>query len=118
LIYAGDFQINLQGVRQVAMGGSGTGNPLDAATLFYNPAGLSLLGGFQVNASGYIYSPSNGYASSPTGNYINHTAPNTSMPFAFYAGGTVNERSRLGFGVGVYTPFGRKLDWGTEWTGR
>ncbi len=117
-LIAGDFQINLQGVRQVAMGGSGVANPLDAATLFYNPAGLSSLSGFQLNASGYLYAPSYGYASSPTGGYINHAKTNTSMPFAFYAGGRVKENSRLGFGIGVYTPFGRNLDWGTDWSGR
>ena len=40
-LYAGGFQLNLQGSRQLGMGHTGTGLVYDAATLFFNPGGMS-----------------------------------------------------------------------------
>src|SRR4051812_30044986 len=42
LLNAQGFQVNLQGQKQQAMGGAGTGTNLDAASVFFNPGAISL----------------------------------------------------------------------------
>jgi long-chain fatty acid transport protein len=115
---AGSFQLNLQGIRQTAMGGSGVAWPWDASTIFFNPGGLSRISGIQAYGNLFMVSPSVRYVQTPTGNYQANTEKSPSTPFAFYIGGTLKEDSKLGFGVGVYTPFGNSLKWGDDWRGR
>lgn len=109
------YQINLQGLRQLAMGGTGTAWPWDASTIFYNPAGLSRLKNIQVNASMLWIKPSTAY-----GNYLGSTrsVDQTFTPVNFYVGGTVREHGRLGLGLGVYTPAGMGVKWDDNWVGR
>lgn len=113
----GSFQLNLQGLRQGAMGGSGTALPWDASTIFYNPGGLARLNGIQAYAGMYLVSPRVRFAE-PTGNYFSDAKNQTSTPFAVYVGGRVTKDSRLGFGLGIYTPFGSSIDWKEGWSGR
>jgi long-chain fatty acid transport protein len=115
---AGSFQLNLQGIRQTAMASSGTAKSWDAATLFYNPAGLSFMDRFQVYASGYMVSPRVGFSQYPTAGYQINAAQNTSTPFAVYLAGSLKKCKNLGFGLGVFTPFGSSIDWGNDWMGK
>ncbi len=117
-LMAGSFQINLQGIRQTAMASSGTAKPWDASTLFYNPAGLSDLGSFQVYASGFYVSPNISYSQAPATGYRVDAQKLSSFPFAVYAGGAVSKDKRLGAGIGIFTPFGSKVSWGSDWRGR
>ncbi len=118
LAWGGAFQLNLQGMRQVAMGGSGVAMPWDVSAIFYNPGGLSRLEGTQVYANVFAVSPRVRYIETPSGNYKADVRPAMSVPFALYAGGPVKKGSRLSLGLGVYTPFGNSLDWGDDWRGR
>ena len=43
LMMAGGFQLNLQGLKSVAMGGAFAGVGTDATTVFFNPAAMSNL---------------------------------------------------------------------------
>lgn len=114
--FGAGYQLNLQGIRQLAMGGSGTAMPWDASTIFYNPGGLSRLKGIQVYGSMLAIMPSTAY-----GNYYLGSAKSvkqTFTPFNFYVGGPVREGSRLGLGLGIYTPFGSGLKWDDNWIGK
>jgi len=42
-VHAGGYQLNLLGQRQIAMGHTGVGMPLDVATISLNPGGLATL---------------------------------------------------------------------------
>lgn len=117
-LMAGSFQLNLQGIRQFAMGGGGTAKPWDASTIFYNPAGMSRLGSFQIYASGYYVSPNVSYSQSPATGYRIDTERRVSTPFAVYLGGPVTRDKKLGLGVGIFTPFGSNINWGNDWRGR
>lgn len=116
--WAGSFQLNLQGTRQTAMASSGTAYAWDVSTLFFNPAGLSSLNGLQAYASGYLVSPSVGFSQYPTAGYQVNAKRQYSTPFSAFVGGTVSKNKKLGLGLGVYTPFGSSLDWGSDWMGR
>lgn len=118
MAFGGSFQLNLQGIRQTAMGGSGVAMPWDASTIFFNPGGLARLKGIQAYGSVNFVQPSVGYVQTPTGGYSAFTNSHTSTPFAVYVGGPIQKDSKLAVGVGIYTPFGSRLDWGNSWTGR
>jgi len=118
MAFGGSFQLNLQGIRQTAMGGTGVAWPWDASTIFFNPGGLARLEGIQAYGSINFVQPNVKYIQTPTGGYSYSTKSHTSTPFAVYVGGPLMKDSKLAVGVGVYTPFGSRLDWGNSWTGR
>jgi len=115
--FAGGFQLNLQGLRQLAMGGTGTAYHWDAATIYYNPAGLSRLNRIQVYGSVLAIVPATAY-----GNALTQTntqaVKQTFTPFSIYFGGPVSADSKLALGLGIYTPFGSGLKWDDNWVGR
>jgi long-chain fatty acid transport protein len=117
LAFGAGYQLNLQGLRQLAMGGGGTAVPWDASTIFYNPGGLSRLDHFQVYGAGLFLIPTTQYINNAQ-NYSTYTQKKTFTPFNFYAGGTLKSMPKLGFGLGVYTPFGSGTFWEDNWTGR
>src|SRR4026208_1946223 len=82
--FAGGFQINLQGQRQIGMGHTGTGYVTDAATIFFNPGGLGWLD-TMVNLSigvSFII-PRTLYLEASPGTYTAEMVHNTGTPFEF-----------------------------------
>lgn len=117
MAFSAGYQLNLQGLRQLAMGGGGTAMPWDASTIFYNPGGLSRLEGFQAYGSAQFIIARAEYLNQTNG-VTARTVNQTFVPFNIYAGGTIKGVNGLGFGVGVYTPFGSGTKWDDNWTGR
>lgn len=118
MAFAGSFQLNLQGIRQTAMGGSGVAMPWDASAIFFNPGGLARLDGIQAYASVNLVNPGVRYVQAPTGGYTYETNSHTSTPFAVYVGGRISKDSKLAVGLGIYTPFGSSAHWDDNWVGR
>lgn len=112
------YQRNLQGMRQVAMGGAGAAIPWDVSTIFYNPAGLTSIRTLQASVSATAIMPRTRYVSAPTGTDMQDIAEKTYVPYNAYIGSPVAYKSPLSIGLGIYTPFGTGVDWGDEWTGR
>ncbi|NDC43077.1 MAG: long-chain fatty acid transporter, partial [Chitinophagia bacterium] len=102
------YQVNLQGIRQLAMGGSGTAWPWDASTIFYNPGGLSRINHIQAYASVLWIKPTVAFGSTQGSA---RSLDQTFSPFNIYVGGTLRDNGRLGLGLGVYTPYGTGLKW-------
>ncbi|MES2701121.1 MAG: outer membrane protein transport protein [Bacteroidota bacterium] len=119
--FGSGYQLNLQGLRQLAMGGTGTAWTWDAATIFYNPAGLCRLNGIQVYASTTLLMPSTAFS-----NQVNSGTETTAirserqnfLPFNIYVGGPIQQDSRFALGLGIYTPFGSGLKWDNNWLGK
>lgn len=119
--FGAGYQLNLQGLRQLAMGGTGTGWVWDASTMFYNPAGLTRLKGIQIYGSGLVIAPSTAY-----GNQENSGSESTSlrtqsrtfMPFNLYVGGPVQQDSKFALGLGIYTAAGIGVTWDDNWIGK
>ncbi len=114
-VYAGGYQVRLQGHRQTGMGLIGVSLFGDASNLFYNPAGLS-----KMNTKWSIMAGASGIFSTTAFNlknsvYQTTTDNPTGTPFYIYAAGMVTDR--LGVGVGVYTPFGSSAKWDDDWAG-
>ncbi|WP_276133240.1 OmpP1/FadL family transporter [Polluticoccus soli] len=115
--YGAGYQLNLQGLRQIAMGGSGTAVPWDMSTIFYNPGGMTAMDHWQIYAGAAFVTPHTKYVES-TGTYEAETQSQTFVPFSIYAGGPTSWRSPVSIGVGIYTPFGNGVKWDDNWRGR
>lgn len=118
MVYGAGFQLNLQGMRQLAMGGSGTAIAWDASTIFYNPGGLSDIDNWQVYGSVNALVPRTRYVEAPTGTNVVDAIEHTYTPFNLYVAAPIGYKTRWTAGVGVYTPFGTGVDWGKEWVGK
>ena len=113
--FAGGYQVRLQGHRQTAMGLVGVSLSGDASSLFYNPAGLSLLKNkysFTAGGSGIFNNTTFNLQNST---YQAETDNPMGTPFFVYGATQINDR--LGIGVGAYTPFGSSAKWGDDWAG-
>jgi long-chain fatty acid transport protein len=117
MAFGAGYQLNLQGLRQLAMGGSGTAIAWDASSIFYNPGAMAQLENIQVSASALAIIPSTQYVQSP-GNYSATTQQQVFTPFNVYIAGPVAYKSRVNIGLGIYTPFGSGTKWDEDWMGR
>jgi ABC-type bacteriocin/lantibiotic exporter with double-glycine peptidase domain len=101
----------MQGVRQVAMGGSSTALAYDIASIFYNPGALAKTAkGTQVYFSANGIFAKTTFVETPTAGYTSKTDNPMSTPFNLYIAHKLNDKIALGFGV--YTPFGSTVNWG------
>ena len=61
-MYAGGFQVNLQGTERTGMGNVAVGIKPSASSLFYNPGALGLLKGSEISVTGNLIFASTAYA--------------------------------------------------------
>jgi long-chain fatty acid transport protein len=119
--FGAGYQVNLEGLRQVAMGGTGTAWPWDVSTIFYNPGGLARLHGIQAYGCMSMLMPSTAFANNTTSGTKSvsvNSVRQTFTPFSVYVGGPIQEDSRIALGLGIYTPFGSGLKWDDNWLGK
>ena len=115
------------GSQSVAAQGSAHANGAEAAdpsTIFYNPAGLARLKGTQVSSGLSILLPDGDYKDKGSrdvfGNPVSGDAgeflPDAAAAPNFYFSHEINDRVTVG--LGIFTPFGAKLDYKEDWAGR
>jgi len=118
---AGGFQVNLQGVSQASMGGTGIALPQDNAILYYNPGALV------YNKTSGISSNLMGVSSKATFQPFNNALGTVQSknpigtPFSIYLTTrckSCGDSSKWAAGIGVYTPYGSTIKWDNNWTGR
>lgn len=97
----------------------------DASTIFYNPAGLSRLDGTQVSAGVTVVVPHSTYndtgsthfTGAPTGGTrADGYAPDAVAAPSLYVSKKLNDQWTVG--LGLFVPYGAKLDYGSTWNGR
>ncbi len=96
----------------------------DASTIFYNPAGLSRLEGTQFLGGGTLVVPHSTYQDTGSKTFTGRTpggttkdyAPDAVFAPALYASKKVNDQWTVG--MGLFVPYGAKLDYGNDWSGR
>ncbi|KGE15044.1 OmpP1/FadL family transporter [Sphingobacterium deserti] len=116
LLWAQGSQVNTQSQKAVGMSGAGSALFIDEASIFYSPGALSKMdhNAISVGASGVMYRSAFRELNS---NDVHNTKFKITPPFsAFAAFGPKNSWWKAG--IGVYTPFGGSVNWGTEWPGR
>jgi len=114
LLFAGGFKVALQGQKQIGMASIGVGFAQDAATIYFNPAGLSFVKN-QVNVGANLLFPSTSFFEKGT-NTIYNSESQTFTPFSLY--GSCSLSKSVKFGMGLYTPFGTGVKYPTDWAGR
>ncbi len=114
--FAGGYQLNLQGLRNIGMGHTGVGLSYDASSVFFNPGALSFLEKSNVQASVSFVNSNIKYLGVAPSTYTAVTSSPTGTPFHVYASYKINDK--LTAGLGVNTPFGSTVTWGDEWSGR
>ncbi|KUG06162.1 OmpP1/FadL family transporter [Solirubrum puertoriconensis] len=113
---AGGFQLTLAGQKNNGMGGVGTGLALDQAAMFYNPGALAMVRerGVQIGVNATLARQAFRAQYGGAERQLDNTV---STPFNFYAGFGPAE-GKWKAGIGVYTPFGSRLDYADNWEGR
>jgi long-chain fatty acid transport protein len=119
-VRAAGFSIFEQGAKASAQAGAFAARADDPSALFYNPAGITQLEGWNV------YGNINGIAISTTFHSLQagHRKDKFDMDDSLLpAGGvfltwTPHGWDRVSFGVGAYTPFGLTTKWGPDFEGR
>ncbi|HIV70474.1 MAG TPA: OmpP1/FadL family transporter [Candidatus Aquabacterium excrementipullorum] len=97
----------------------------DVSVQFYNPAGLTRIKGKQLQLGGTVVAPHFTYqdtgstrftGTSTGGDKPSNIAPDAAFaPNGYFSTQLTND---LTFGVGVFVPYGAKLDYGNTWSGR
>lgn len=115
-IFAGGYQVRLQGNKQTGMGLVGTSLAHDASSIFYNPGALTMIkdkwsisAGFSSIYGSIKFQMKNSDYQAKTDNPIRN-------PLYLYASGKISDR--LSAGVGVYTPYGSTAKWDENWAGK
>ena len=115
-LFAGGYQVRLQGNKQTGFGLIGTPLNMGASSMFYNPGALSFSKNrfnFELGASGitsFVAFEKEG------SDYQAETNNPLSTPFYFYGSGKINDL--LSVGVAIYTPYGSTSKWDPDWAGR
>ena len=119
LSFAGGFQINLQGQKQTGMGHTGVGLLSDASTVLFNPGAMSFLdSNYRISVGMNLLFPRVTYQELMPGNYTAETVHNIGTPFTFYGTWKLKNLEKLSIGLGIYTPFGSKMQWEDDWLGQ
>ncbi|MGL6072321.1 OmpP1/FadL family transporter, partial [Craterilacuibacter sp.] len=118
-VHAAGFQLSEQSIVGLGRAHAGAGVAGDdLSAVFYNPAGMMLLNGTQVQG-GFTYAeidaPFEGTSTTGKRFSDNGRAGGEAIPNAFFVK-EINERTRFGFGVTV--PFGLGSGYGEDWGGR
>lgn len=117
-LWAGGFQVNLQGQKQTGMGHAGIGLALDNASLLFNPGALIFvdsLGSFSAGASFIL--PRTVYLD-PNSTYQAQTINHTGTPLSLYGNFKFKKNSPITLGFGLYNPFGSRVQWEDDWKGQ
>lgn len=120
-MYAGGYQVSLQGQRQIAMGHAATGLSLDGSSIFFNPGALSFTPKRNVNLGASIIMAKALYDASTSEYPSTYQARNLNKigtPFSFYADFNTGEDDKWKVGLGVYTPYGSAVEYEEGWKGR
>lgn len=116
--FAGGYQVNLQGARQLGMGHCGIGLLRGSSTVFFNPGGVSLLDNNSVSFGGSLVFANTLYQAPSPGIYQTRTLADMGTPFYFYGNFKPNPDSKLAFGLSINTPFGSTIEYEDDWLGK
>lgn len=124
LVQASGYHFGSQSVSAQGTAHANGAEAADPSTIFYNPAGLARLKGTQVTSGLSILLPDGEYEDTGStdvfgqpvegdaGSYL----PDAAAAPNLYFSREVNDW--LTVGLGIFTPFGAKLDYKEDWAGR
>src|ERR1035437_6243651 len=118
-LVAGGFQVNLQGQKQTGMGHTGTGLLLDNASILFNPGAVSFLDSLRgISFGASFIMPRTTYLAKYPGTYTANIEHHTGTPITLYAVYKFKKTAKWNVGLGVYNPFGSRIQWADDWNGQ
>jgi len=114
--YAGGFQIGTQNARAMGMAGAFVGMASDASSIYFNPAGLTNVKGFNLVFGTTLIMPTVDFTGPTPLTTKTTTVARTFTPINFYGAYAVNDKWTIG--VGVFNPFGLGSEWPDGWIGK
>lgn len=123
---ASGYRFGSQSVSAQGTAEANTAEAADASTIFANPAGLTRLDGMQITGgltaviphSTFTDNGSKRFTGTPTGGVATQDdfAPSAVVAPNLYASKRLNDQWFVG--MGMFVPYGAKLDYDNNWTGR
>jgi len=111
---AAGIAVDLQSARGVGMAGSLVGGVYDASGIYFNPAGIAQGQGLEVELGTAPIIPSF-TVKNPAGQDLNGVS-NIITPVHLYATWGISDEWTIG--LGIFTPYGLKVEWEPDWEGR
>jgi len=111
---AAGIAVDLQSARGVGMAGSLVGAVDDASGIYFNPAGIAQGQGLEVELGTAPIIPSF-TVKNPAGEELKGVS-NIITPVHLYATWGISDEWTVG--IGVFTPYGLKVEWEPDWEGR
>jgi long-chain fatty acid transport protein len=112
--FSSGYQLNEHGARAVSMGGAFVARAWDPSSIYFNPAGLSYVKGFNVMLGGTLILPSTTFTD-PNDTQWKMNSLTFFPPNAYI---TYNFGNGLAAGIGVFTPEGLGTSWPQNWAGK
>lgn len=116
LIYSGGFQVNEHGSRAMGMGGAFIAVASDPSAIYFNPAGLTQLRGFNVMLGATFIAPRITFRGPAPSIDEHKMVRQIFYPINLYASYQLNNKVTLGFGLN--NPFGLGTKWPEDWVGK
>src|SRR5688572_30322522 len=105
------FRLPNQDPEAIARGNAFAATADNASAIYYNPAGITQLEGFNLRAGVYLVSGGIEYTS-PTG--VKAEVDDAFQPVPQVYATWSPKDSDFTFGLGVYAPYGLSIDWGSD----
>jgi long-chain fatty acid transport protein len=105
------FRLPNQDPEAIARGNAFAATADDPAAIYYNPAGITQLQGYNLSLGVYSISANTEYKS-PSGATASTDAELQEVPQIYFVDAPTNQS--LSFGLGIYAPYGLSLDWGNK----
>ncbi|MCP4876814.1 MAG: transporter [Gammaproteobacteria bacterium] len=114
-LQAGGYRVALQGQKALAMGHTGVAMSDSAEAIFFNPGAITQLEAEVVFTGGItLLEGATEYQNEPT--LVQEETDNPlGTPINGYFAQKLSEE--MSWGLGIYTPYGNKVEWPTDWAG-
>jgi len=115
MVHAGGYRVALQGQKALAMGHTGVALSDSAESIFFNPGAITQLeteydftGGITLLDGSTEYESEETLVDEETDNPLG-------TPINGYFAQKISDE--MSWGLGIYTPYGNKVEWPTDWAG-
>ncbi len=116
IAFTAAYQISEHGTRAMGMGCAFVAQASDASAVFFNPAGIAYLEGWNI-LGGTTLIAINADFTGPTPS-TQKTEMEDQIFFPPHAYVSYTMENNLSFGIGLFVPFGLGTEWSEDWVGR
>jgi long-chain fatty acid transport protein len=114
--FASGFQLNEHGARAMAMAGAFAGLANDPSAIYFNPAGITQLSGWQFYAGATMIMPISSYTTPKPTSSETEMVSQIFTPVNFYVTKQLNDK--LYVGLSINNQYGLGTKWDSNWLGK